>query len=93
MPGAATECAAMSSLFTLSRTITYREMSIAKAMSVRMAARKDRSEAMRTSVTCDEKEHKSATKVTPAATGCTARPRVAPGPMVILLEAERRFTE
>lgn len=42
-------------------------MSIAKAISVRRAARKDRSDAMRTNVKCEEKEHSSATKVTPAA--------------------------
>lgn len=57
----------LSRLFTLSRTITYREISIAKAISVRRAARKDRSDAMRTSVTCEEREHSSAMKVTPAA--------------------------
>ena len=34
---------------------------------MRRAARKDRSDAMRTSVKCEEKEHRSATKVTPAA--------------------------
>lgn len=57
----------LSRLFTLWCTITYSEMSIAKAISVRRAARKDRSDAMRTNVKCEEKEHSSATKVTPAA--------------------------
>ena len=54
-------------LFTLSRTITNRAMSIAKAMRVRRAARKDRSDVMRVSVKCEEKEHMSARNVTPAA--------------------------
>ena len=67
-PGAATECTPTSSrLFILSRTITYRAMSIAKVMSVRRAARKDRSVAMRISVTCEDKKQMSARKVTPAA--------------------------
>jgi hypothetical protein len=65
----------------------YRAMSIANAMRVRRAAMKESSEANRASVTCDERENRRAINVTPAATGCTARPRVAPGPMVTLFES------
>ena len=47
-------------------------MSIANAMVVRRAAMKERSEANRASVTCDESENRRAIKVTPAATGGNA---------------------
>jgi hypothetical protein len=47
--------------------MAYRAMSIAKAMRVRRAATKDRSDAKRVKVRCEEKEHRKAIKVTPAA--------------------------
>ncbi len=45
----------------------YSAMSIAKAMRVRRAAMKARNDAIRTSVTCDEKDNKRAIKITPVA--------------------------
>jgi hypothetical protein len=51
-------------------------MSMAKAINVKAAARKDRMDAIRVTVRCWEKENKRAKKITMAATGCTARPRV-----------------
>jgi hypothetical protein len=90
------------------RRITNREMSIAKARRVRKAARKERSIASKTSMTCEESEERRAINVTTAAivrnsvsllaggievngdvpTGCTARPRVAPGPIVTMFERD-----
>jgi alkyl hydroperoxide reductase subunit AhpC len=47
-------------------------MSIANAMMVRRAAMKERSEANRAIVICDESENRRAIKVTPAAIGGNA---------------------
>jgi len=74
------------------RRITNREMSIPKAIRVRKAARKERNVASRASMTCEENENRKAIKVTTAATGCTARPRVAPGPIVTMLERDTSST-
>jgi hypothetical protein len=83
-------------------------MSIARAIRVRKAARKERSIASKTSMTCEESEERRAIKVTPVATvrnsvsasrrasrvkgdvptGCTTRPRVAPGPIVTVFEKD-----
>jgi hypothetical protein len=46
----------------------YRARSIENAMRVRRAAMKERSDAKRASVTCDERDNRRAIKVTPAAT-------------------------
>ena len=72
---------------------------------------KERREANRAIVTCDDSENRRAIKVTPAArathqhwetasaenrdmpTGCTARPRVAPRPIVISFEPDESSTE
>jgi len=74
-------------------TMMYSTMSITNAMRVRKAAMKERSDANRTSVICDERESRRATKVVPAANGCTARPRVAPDPIITLLEADMSCVE
>jgi hypothetical protein len=47
--------------------MAYRAMSITKAMRVRRAAVKDRSDAIRVKVRCEEKENRRAIKVTAAA--------------------------
>ena len=52
---------------TLSCTMMYSAISIAKAMRVRKAAMKARSDASRTSVICDETENRRAIKVAPVA--------------------------
>jgi len=59
-------------------------MSIANAINVRRAARKDRIEAIRVTVTWVEQEKSNAIKVTAVATGCTASPRVQALPMITL---------
>ena len=48
-------------------TKTKSAMSTAKAMSVRSAARKEVRDARSVTVTCEEKERRSAMRVTPAA--------------------------
>jgi len=58
-------------------------MSMANAMRVRLAARKDRREAIKVKVTWVEKENRSATKAAMVATGWTASPRVQLLPMVM----------
>ncbi len=109
IPGPAKVCpSTLPRLCTLLRRITNREMSIAKAIRVRKAARKERSIASMTSMTCEESEERRAINVTTAATvrnsvsaggwasrvngdvptGCTARPRVAPGPIVTMFERD-----
>ena len=68
VPGAATKCICTpSSLLNLRCTMTYRAMSNTKAMRVRRAAVKDRSDAIRVKVRCEEKENRRAIKVTAAA--------------------------
>ena len=52
---------------TLSCTIVYSAMSIANAMRVRRAAMKERNDANKASVTCDERDNRRAIKVTPVA--------------------------
>jgi hypothetical protein len=50
--------------------MVYRAMSITKAMRVRIAAMKDRSDARRVKAKCEEQENRRAMKVTPAAEKC-----------------------
>jgi len=67
-------------------------MSIAMATRVRRAATNERNDANMASVTCEESDSRRAIKVAPAATGCTARPRVALTPMVMLFEVDSSCT-
>jgi len=63
-------------------TRANRAISMAKAMRVSKAARKDSSDAISVTVTCDENAKTNARNVTAVATGWTASPRVQLEPMV-----------
>lgn len=66
---------------------------MAKAIRVISAAKKERREAIRVTVTCVEKEKRRAMKVTAVATGWTARPRVQEEPMMTLELLDSSLTE
>ncbi len=69
IPGPAKVCPSTSPrLCTLLRRITNREMSTAKAIKVRKAARKERIVASMASMPCEESENRRAIKVPTAAT-------------------------
>jgi len=67
-------------------------MSIVKAIRVTSAAMKAKNVESMASVTCEESAHRRARKDIPVATGCTASPLVAPGPMVMFFEVDSSST-
>jgi len=72
----------LGSFSTWCLTKTNKAMSMANAINVMSAARKEVKEDNNVKVTCVEKDRRKATNITAVATGWTARPRVHEGPMM-----------